>query len=100
LAGGIFDNTTKSTLDGEWTLNSTGASGNGTEGGDFVFQFDVLPGDLDNDGDVDVNDTGILPTTVVTLNASNLLLNVNGDLILNSQDQARVVEREGSRLVP
>lgn len=44
-------------LDGEWTNGvSTGNSGNGTAGGDFLFRVNVLPGDADGDGDVEQDD--------------------------------------------
>lgn len=44
-------------LDGEWTDGvTTGNSGNGTAGGDFNFRVNVLPGDVDGDGDVQQDD--------------------------------------------
>ena len=51
-------------LDGEWdnptdrfdVSSDTFASGDGSAGGDFVFNVEVLPGDVDQDGDVDVGD--------------------------------------------
>src|SRR5690606_15084430 len=46
-----------SSLDGEWTDNtSTGNSGNGTAGGDFRFRVNILPGDVDGDGDTQNDD--------------------------------------------
>jgi hypothetical protein len=40
-------------LDGEWVNNSsTFASGNGTAGGDFEFNFNVLPTDVNNTGSI------------------------------------------------
>ncbi len=40
-------------LDGDWTnTSSTYNSGNGSAGGEMLFRFNVLPGDLDNDGTV------------------------------------------------
>jgi hypothetical protein len=35
-------------LDGEWTNNGSIVSGNGTAGGDFEFNFNVLPTDVNN----------------------------------------------------
>jgi hypothetical protein len=85
-------------LNGEWTNNSsTGSSGDPNPGGDFVFTFDVLPGDLNNDNFVDQTDTALLPSSAPTTSA-NLLLNVDGSFELNSSDIERVVEREGSNL--
>ncbi len=38
-------------LDGEWVNGVTpGDSGDGSAGGDFLFRFNVLPGDVDQDG--------------------------------------------------
>jgi fibronectin type 3 domain-containing protein len=40
-------------LDGEWTTGSSGyPSGDGTTGGDFNFRFNILPGDVDQNGAV------------------------------------------------
>ena len=39
-------------LDGEWTNNSSTVSGNGTAGGDFQFNFNVLPTDVNNSGGI------------------------------------------------
>ncbi len=50
------------TLDGEWTnpiggqTGSTFPSGDGQSGGDFAFRFNVLAGDANRDGLVDVGD--------------------------------------------
>ena len=43
LASGVRD-VSGNMLDGEWVNSSSTASGNGTAGGDFSFQFNVLPG--------------------------------------------------------
>jgi hypothetical protein len=43
-------------LDGEWTNNVSTASGNGTAGGDFQFNFNVLPTDVNNTGTVNSYD--------------------------------------------
>jgi hypothetical protein len=53
-------------LDGEWTnptsttqsSSSTYPSGNGAAGGNFLFRFNVLPGDALQEGTVDNNDLG------------------------------------------
>ena len=39
-------------LDGEWTNNVSTASGNGTAGGDFEFNFNVLPSDVNNTSNI------------------------------------------------
>ena len=44
-------------LDGEWTTGQTTAnSGDGSAGGTFEFRFDVLPGDVNQSGDIRSND--------------------------------------------
>ena len=52
---GAFDG--RQPLDGEWTDGAAAVrSGNGQPGGDFVFRFNVLPGDANRDGRVDARD--------------------------------------------
>jgi hypothetical protein len=55
----VDDSVTDSTgrpLDGEWLNSVTDISGDGAAGGDFVFHFRVLPGDVNQDGAVTVLD--------------------------------------------
>lgn len=100
IASGVTD-VSGNPLDGEWTTASTATnSGNGVAGGDFLFSFNVLPGDINNDGFVNTTDTGLMPISTTSLTLTNRNLNVNGDLSLNTTDRQRVIEREGSRLVP
>ena len=40
-------------LDGEWTDGVSAFSGDNAEGGDFAFRFNVLPGDVNQDGCAD-----------------------------------------------
>ena len=55
-------------LDGEWinptsttqSSSSTYPSGNGTAGGDLLFRFNVLPGDANGDGTVNLSDLTIV----------------------------------------
>jgi hypothetical protein len=44
------------TLDGEWTDGVSTFSGNGTAGGDLRLRFDVLPGDANANGQVNIAD--------------------------------------------
>jgi hypothetical protein len=39
-------------LDGEWTNNVSTVSGDGTAGGDFEFNFNVMPADVNNTGNI------------------------------------------------
>jgi probable HAF family extracellular repeat protein len=43
-------------LDGEWSDTTSTESGDGAMGGDFVFTFRVLPGDVNQDGAVNILD--------------------------------------------
>jgi hypothetical protein len=43
-------------LDGEWTDGTSAESGDGVPGGDFIYHFRVLPGDVNQDGAVSVLD--------------------------------------------
>jgi hypothetical protein len=47
-------------LDGEWTNKVSTISGNGTAGGDFQFQFNVLPTDCDNTGRITTVDYSLI----------------------------------------
>ncbi len=57
-----------SALDGEFTSNQLGPSGNGSAGGDFWFDFSVMPADFNRNGD-DV----MPPTTAVDSSDLNIL---------------------------
>jgi len=99
ISGGIVD-TAGNKLDGEWITNSIApSSGQGVAGGDYLFAINVLPGDLNGDGQVTNADTDLLPISAEATSPSTLKLNVNGNLVLNNSDRARVVEREGSKLI-
>ncbi|MFO7906172.1 MAG: hypothetical protein R6U98_26175 [Pirellulaceae bacterium] len=47
-------------LDGEWEDGTSTESGDGTAGGDFLFRFDVLPGDATDSGNVVASDVSVL----------------------------------------
>ena len=54
-------------LDGEWTDQHTDfSSGDGTAGGDFTFNFNVLPGDVSRDGILLANDTTLATSALST----------------------------------
>ena len=46
-------------LDGEWTDSSSTHSGNNLAGGNFAFHLNILPGDLNHSGTVDLSDYDI-----------------------------------------
>ena len=73
-------------LDGEWT-NGTSAwpSGDGVPGGDFNFSFNVLPGDVNQDGIVNAQDLALASSGWMK---SGMTGDLNGDGIVNGQDLA------------
>ena len=69
-------------LDGEWTNGTSNyPSGNGTAGGDFKFAFEVLPGNLHQDGIVNAQDIGTLASH--WLQTNGIVGDANGDGIVN-----------------
>ncbi|MCR9296105.1 MAG: M36 family metallopeptidase [bacterium] len=86
-------------LDGEWSNASSLVSGNGTNGGAFQFQIDVLAGDVNNSNAVSVTDV------FATLNQSGNLttelltrFDVNGNGAVNLTDVYAVLGRSGTVL--
>ena len=81
-------------LDGDWTTGASGfPSGDGTAGGDFSFRFNVLPGDVDQNGVVTGPDgiavrNHLLQDT--TMAGYSPLFDVNADGAITSQDGAIV----------
>lgn len=55
LTDGVHDEN-GNLLDGEWVDGESLISGDGEPGGDFVFSFNVLPGDVNQDGVVSIVD--------------------------------------------
>lgn len=67
---GTISNTSGQQLDGAWINNvSQFPSGNGTSGTDLVFRLNVLPGDIFQDGKVDIRDLVILERNYGATNA-------------------------------
>jgi hypothetical protein len=76
-------------LDGEWTNNVSTTSGNGTAGGDFQFNFNVLPTDVNSSGSVSLLDyLSILQLDGKTTSSSGYIASrdVNGSGTINSSD--------------
>jgi hypothetical protein len=83
-------------LDGEWTnatwvtgSSPTGGdawpSGNGVQGGDFVFRFNVLPGDADQNGKIDAADIPVLGQPTYSV-----FHDLDGNGVVNNVDLAFV----------
>jgi hypothetical protein len=89
-------------LDGAWTNGvSTYPSGNDTPGTAFIFDFDVLPGDVNQSGAVNILDA------VVTLNSTgtstttagySIFADVTGSGAINILDAAAVLNLAGTGL--
>jgi len=75
-------------LDGEWTDGvSHYASGNGVAGGDFVFGFNVLPADANQDGIVNGQDFALVASNWLSPQIAG---DANADGIINGQDFAAI----------
>ena len=96
---GVRDTTWGYALDGEWTdAASSFPSGDGTTGGNFVFHFNVLPGDIDGDGKVDFNDLVLLARSFAS--ASPLVAaDLNGDAQVNFADLVLLARNYGRAAV-
>ena len=81
-------------LDGDWTTSASGfPSGDGTAGGDFSFRFNVLPGDVDQNGVVAGPDGTAVRNHLLqdtTMAGYSPLLDVNADGAITSQDGSLV----------
>ena len=81
-------------LDGDWTNptsttdtgTSTYPSGDGTAGGDFLFRFNVLPGDASGDGTVNASDLAILGEHWKLSSQGWAQGDFNGDGTVNASD--------------
>src|SRR5437867_2745059 len=96
-------------LDGEWTNGADSYnSGDGTAGGDFAFNLNVLPGDVNQSGAVnstDTDDTRNRQNTSTTVpgtapNTYSVLHDVNGSGSINALDTSGVRGQEGSTFGP
>lgn len=95
-------NSTGAALDGEWT-NGAGAfpSGNGVPGSPFNFAFNVLPGDVNQNGSVSDDDLGLVRASQALTASSatyNLFQDVNGSGGIFADDLILVRNAEGTGL--
>jgi hypothetical protein len=94
-------NTAGVPLDGEWTNGADSyPSGNGTAGGSFHYRFVALPGDVNQDGFVNLAD--VADDVVHGFQRSNsgtfsALHDVNGSAIVNAFDAVLIRDRLGSQ---
>ena len=98
---GVTD-TAGNLLDGEWTNGISTASGDGTPGGDFLFDFNVLPGDVNRNGGVNTQDVLITNSkggsTAAGGGVYSPFADVNANGGINTQDVLLVNQRGGSVL--
>ncbi len=97
-------------LDGEWdnpaTINDTQSSqtsGDGSPGGDLVFNFNVLIGDVDGDGQVSNNDVDLTRSRIgVALGSPsyNLRADVNVNTAITTADLGLIRSQVGQVLPP
>ncbi len=88
-ASGITD-AAGAELDGEWTNGSStfaAGSGDGAPGGDFIYRFNVLAGDVNGDGKVNTSDvTKLRSIALGNDSTSNWRYDINGDGRINTTD--------------
>ncbi|MAE60216.1 MAG: hypothetical protein CMJ49_02550 [Planctomycetaceae bacterium] len=85
-------------LDGDWTDGvSTYDSGDGTAGGSFEFDFNILPGDATGDGTVDAGDMALVGSQWGTAGPEG---DLNRDGIVDIADLAVVGRNFGSSTGP
>jgi hypothetical protein len=88
-------------LDGEWADGtSMFPSGDSLAGGDFVFRFNVLPGDADGSGMVSFSDLLILAQHYGQPATSAAQGDFNGDAVVNFADLLVLAQHYGSSLPP
>ena len=104
LAGsgaGVVQDLAGIALDGEFTTSTSAfPSGNGTAGGDFIFRFDVLPGDSNGSGTINSTDITQVKTRSGPVLATNYRSDLNGSNAINSTDITIVKTRSGTVLPP
>ncbi|MGD1277517.1 MAG: PA14 domain-containing protein [Tepidisphaeraceae bacterium] len=96
-------NTSGVALDGEWTDGvSSYPSGNGTPGGAFMFSLNVLPGDENQSGGVNILDTvsvaHLQGSTTLTPATYSIFADVNGSGGINILDTLATNSRQASTL--
>lgn len=88
-------------LDGEWTNNSSTASGNGTAGGDFEFNFNVLPSDVNNTANITSYDYVYIRQLEGKTTADNGYIarrDIDGNGVINSSDWQKALDRMSQTL--
>lgn len=91
-------------LDGEWVDGTTLlASGDGAAGGNFIFRWNVLPGDVNGSGSVDGDDVSAVRASIQRAIGDpryNPLRDVNGSGRILGTDLQLVIQANPSSLPP
>ena len=89
-------------LDGEWVDGvTTGISGDNVPGGDFVYHFNVLPGDANRNGSVDALDAAAIRRSygfTTGLSAYSITTDLDGNGRINATDVLLVRANQRRRL--
>jgi hypothetical protein len=86
-------------LDGEWSDGTASfPSGDGAAGGPFVFDFNVLLGDTDQNGSVGFSDLLLLAQSFGSPSAPSPFVDLNADRNINFDDLLSLVQRYGRSL--
>jgi hypothetical protein len=82
LSAATVSDTAGAALDGEWTTSQStfsAGSGDGTPGGDFNFRFNVLPGDVNDNGIVSTGDVLQVKTKLnSSIDITSYRMDING----------------------
>jgi DNA-binding beta-propeller fold protein YncE len=90
LTASTVTDSTGAQLDGDWTTGTSTfaqGSGDGTAGGDFNFLFNILPGDVSNNGIVSTGDVLQVKTQLnATLSNTNYRQDINANGVVTTGD--------------
>ncbi|MCR9296355.1 MAG: hypothetical protein NXI32_26900 [bacterium] len=88
-------------LDGEWSDSNSLTSGDGSNGGDFRFRIDVLPGDVNDSNAVSITDVFLTLGSSGQLTSLELSkFDINGSGAINITDVFAVLGLSGTVLPP
>ncbi|MGB7329662.1 MAG: dockerin type I domain-containing protein [Rubripirellula sp.] len=82
-------------LDGEWWDSHSQVSGDGTAGSDFVFRFNVLVGDVNQDGTTSLNDYGLVAAELDS-QATGTRFDIDTDGTVTESDLQQVQDAFGN----
>jgi hypothetical protein len=88
-------------LDGEWTNYVSTISGNGAAGGQFLYRFNILPGDANQSASVTISDLAMIAANfgaVAGGSGYSILRDVNGSGTITISDLAIVASSFGTTL--